>query len=252
MFTKAIVRIPGKNFHEGITSFINSNPDYRLALKQHKAYLDALRLCGLELNILEPDLSYPDGTFVEDTAIVTEKVAVITRPGNKKRRGEEKAIKKILSGFKPIEIITAPGRLDGGDILRVENHFFTGLSSRTNIEGAKQLEQILIKYGYTSSMVNIENILHLKSGINYIGENNLVISEELAGLKEFYGFNKITVGEDEIYAANCVLINDFLLIPLGYPVTKEKLENEGYKIIEIEMSEFRKMDGGLTCLSLRF
>ena len=182
---------------------------------------------------------------IKHTAIVTEKVAVITRPGDSRRLGGEIKIKEVLSKYKSIEDIEHPGNIDGGDVLRVEDHFFVGLSNRTNEEGTFQLGSILSKYDYTSSMIPVKKALHLKSGANYIGNNNLVITNELADINDFIKFNKILINDDESYSANCLLVNDFLLIPKGYPYTKEKLMASGYHVLEPDVSEFRKMDGGV-------
>jgi dimethylargininase len=248
--TKAIVRKPGRNFAEGITTSGLGKPVFDKALEQHAAYCSALIKCGLELIILEADERYPDGCFVEDTAIVTEEVAVITKPGAASRSGEEAEISKILSGFKKIERIEHPGNLDGGDILRVEDHYFIGISERTNREGARQLSEILSRYGYTASSVIVSSGLHLKSGIGYLGNDNFI---SVDGFSEISGdSNVIILDSDESYSANCLFVNNFLLIPRGYPKSKMKIVQLGYDIIELEMSEFRKMDGGLTCLSLLF
>jgi dimethylargininase len=250
MYTKAIVRRPGRNFAEGITTSNLGKPDFEKALQQHSAYCDALIGCGLELIVLESDERYPDGCFVEDTAIVTSEVAVITRPGAESRIGEEAEISEILSQFRKIETIKLPGTLDGGDVLRVENHFFTGISGRTNMDGARQLSEILSKYGYTASETEVGEGLHLKSGIAYLGKGNFISIE---GFSKIAGSSGIIISDlQESYSANCLRVNDFLLIPKGFPKSKKKIVELGYNIIELEMSEFRKMDGGLTCLSLLF
>ena len=250
MYTKAIVRRPGRNFSEGITTSTLGKPDFRKALEQHSAYCDALAGCGLELLVLEADERYPDGCFVEDTAIVTGEVAVITRPGAESRLGEEAEISNTLSEFRKIETIKLPGTLDGGDVLRVENHFFIGISGRTNREGARQLSGILSKYGYTASEEEVGEGLHLKSGIAYLGKGYFISA---AGFSKIAGSSGIIISDqEESYSANCLPVNDFLLIPKGFPKTKKKIVELGYNIIELDMSEFRKMDGGLTCLSLLF
>ena len=252
MFKYALVREPGRNFCQGITTSELGLPDYKKALQQHKAYCEALRKCGLKLVILKPEIRFPDGEFVEDTAVVTERCAVITRLGAETRRGEEFKIKKVLQKFKKIKIIKPPGTVDGGDILRAGNHFYIGLSERTNKEGANQLGFILAKYGYGFKTIPVKKVLHLKTGITYIGRNNMVTIDKFAKNKEFSNFNIIKIDKSESYSANCLLINNFLLIPKGFPKTKEKLQALGYKILEIDMSEFQKMDGGLTCLSILF
>ena len=250
MHSKAIVRRPGRNFANGITTTNLGKPVYEKALEQHAAYCDALERCGVELIILEADERYPDGCFVEDTAIVNGKVAVITHPGAASRRGEEVEISRVLSGFRTLETIAFPGTLEGGDILKVENHYFIGLSGRTNKEGADQLAAILSKYGFTSSEIKVEAGLHLKSDIAYLGKGNFISTPAFS--KMIYPANTIILDQDESYSANCLLINDILLIPRGFPKSKTKIADLGYNIIELEMSEFRKMDGGLTCLSLLF
>jgi dimethylargininase len=248
MHTKAIVRKPGRNFSDGITTANIGKPDFEKALEQHQGYCNALIKCGLELTILEADEKFPDGCFVEDTAIITKEIAVITRPGALTRLGEEVKIAKILSKYRKIETIEFPGNVDGGDILKTDDHFFIGISKRTNREGARQLTGILSKYGYTASEILVESVIHLKSGIGYLGKGNFISIDEFS--KKIPPANIINVNQDENYSSNCLLVNDIVLIPKGFPKSKQKIIELGYNIIEIEMSEFRKMDGGLTCLSL--
>jgi dimethylargininase len=250
MHSKAIVRRPGRNFANGITTTNLGKPVYEKALEQHAAYCDALERCGVELITLEADERYPDGCFVEDTAIVNGKVAVITHPGAASRRGEEVEIARVISGYRKTETIAFPGTLEGGDILKVGNHYFIGLSGRTNKEGADQMAAILSKYGFTSSEIKVEAGLHLKSDIAYLGKGNFISTPAFS--KMIYPANTIILDQDESYSANCLLVNDILLIPKGFPKSKTKIADLGYNIIELEMSEFRKMDGGLTCLSLLF
>ena len=253
MFSRAIVRRPCKKFSEGLSTSNLGLPIYKIAISQHLKYVTALEKCGLEVIVLDPDEEYPDSTFVEDTAVVNEKVAIITNPGAKSRNGEEVAINQVLDKYYDnIESIKDPGTLDGGDVMRIENHYYIGISKRTNVEGARQLTKILEKHRFKCSTVNLINFLHLKSGINYIGDNNLLVSGEFTDNQLFKNFNRIKVGKEEIYAANCVRINDQILMPKGYDKTKKSLQELEYEIIELEMSEFRKMDGGLSCLSIRF
>jgi dimethylargininase len=252
MFTKAIVRFPAENFDQGISQSGSGRPDYAKALEQHASYCEALKKCGLTLIYLDADPRYPDSTFVEDTAIVTSSVAIIARPGDQRRLGEELAIGEVLTGYRNIEKIIPPGCIDGGDILQVNSHFFIGLSDRSNREGATQLQSILETYGYSSSTIAVGNMLHLKSGINHLGKNSLIAREEMMHHEALKPYDLVSVSPDEDYAANIVLINDYLLIPKGFPKTKEKLLQKGFSLLELDMSEFQKMDGGLSCLSLRF
>lgn len=256
IFNHAIVRPPGKNFADGLTSKDQGKPDLDLALKQHAAYCTALEKSGLNLTKLESDSEFPDSTFVEDTAILTSHMAILARPGAASRRGEVSRIKPIIDQFYPsLHTIQSPGTLDGGDICHAEEHFFIGISKRTNEEGAQQLADLLDQHGYTSSFVNIRGIndlLHLKSGVAYIGDHRLVLVEVLQELSTFRNFEIIPVDPEENYATNCVRVNDFVLLATGYPILEKKISKLGYTLIPLEMTEFQKMDGGLSCLSLRF
>lgn len=253
MFSNAIVRKPGKSIANGLTSAELGKPDYHKALQQHTSYVAALKECGLKVRVLEADEAFPDSTFVEDTALLTPHCAIITNPGAASRRGEIIGIKNVLSEFYPvITEIMEPGTVEAGDIMMVGSHFYIGLSRRTNLAGAKQLLQILEKYSMSGSLVKLEEVLHLKTGLSYLENSNLVVSAEFVNNAEFRKFNQIVVPEEESYAANCVWINDFVIAASGYPKTVEKIKNKGYPVIEIDVSEFRKVDGGLSCLSLRF
>ena len=261
MFTHAIGRVPADNFADGLTSVELGVPEFDLAMAQWEAYCAALESCGLVLTCLEADLRYPDSTFVEDAAVLTPHAAMLTRPGAASRMGEVAAMASAVRRFYPeAEEIVAPGTIDGGDICEAGKHFFLGISHRTNEEGARQLNDHLARYGYTSSWVDVRgmtSILHLKSGISYIGpgkvgESTLVVMEEMADWPEFSGFDLLPISKEESYGANCVRVNDRVLVAKGYPKLFEELLRRGYDPLELDMSEFRKMDGGLSCLSLRF
>ena len=252
MFNYAITRKPGKDFAAGLTTANLGMPDFNLIIEQHHAYVGVLQTLGLEVETLEPLPGYPDAYFVEDVAIITAEIAVITNPGAKDRAGEAQYIGHILTKYRSVARIQSPGKLDGGDVLQVGNHFYIGVSARTNEEGARQLGQILRHNGYKCEDVPVSGGLHLKSDVSYIGQNTLLITEALAGSKAFVNYDKILVGEDETYAANSLLVNNRILTPKGFPDTKGKLITAGFDIIEIETSEVQKMDGGLSCMSLRF
>jgi len=256
MFTKAIVRQPSENFADGLTSADLGVPDPGKAVVQHRAYCEALVRCGLELIELEADPGYPDSTFVEDTAMLTERCAVIMRPGAPSRTGEIVSMAETLGRFYDrLDRIEPPGTIDGGDVCQIENHFVIGISERTNEEGARQLSKYLEAAGFNSGHIDIRGtrgLLHLKSGITYLGENRVLVTETLAGEKQLQGFELVDVPRGEEYAANCIRVNDHVLFAAGFPKTKATLTELGYNLIELEMSEFEKMDGGLSCLSLRF
>ena len=253
MFSHAIARKPGPNFAQGLTTAVNGEPPrYKSLLNQHEKYITALRSIGLEVTLLDALPDHPDAYFVEDTAVVAAEVAVITNPGADARKGEEKSIAPVLARHRKTEKIQPPGTLDGGDVLQIGKHFFIGVSERTNNEGAGQLSHILRGYGYTCTTVAVGEGLHFKSGVNYVGKNTLLVTEDFAAKEQLKGYDTIVVDRDESYAANTLLINNHLLIPRGYPGTHKKLEVLGFKTIELDTSEVRKMDGALTCMSIRF
>ncbi len=253
MFTQAIARKPAKNFAQGLTTTASAKPpQYKLLLKQHETYIETLKSCGLKVTILDPLPDYPDAYFVEDTAVITPDVAVITNPGAETRKGEAESMAPVLAEFRKIEHIRAPGTVDGGDVLQVDNHFFIGLSERTNKEGAGQLGRILENYGNTWDTVPVGAGLHFKSSVNYVGKNTLLVTADFTDREQLSGYDKIVVEKAEAYAANTLLVNEHLLTPAGFPGTRKQLEVLGFEIIELETSEVRKMDGGLTCMSIRF
>jgi len=237
----------------GLTTANLGKPDYQLALTQHQTYIEAIKECGLEVTVLEANENYPDSTFVEDTALLTPHCAIITNPASHSRNGEIIELSQVIENFYPIvESIATPGTLEGGDVMMVGNHFYIGLSERTNLFGANQLIGILAKYGLLGSTIPVENALHLKSGVSYLENNNLLVTRSFINKSEFQKYNLILVDDDESYAANSLWINDRVLFPKGFPKTKKKIERAGYTTIEVDVSEFRKLDGGLSCLSLRY
>ncbi len=255
-FRRALVRPPASNFADGLTTVDLGVPDFETALAQHERYCEALERCGLALTRLPPDFRYPDSTFVEDTAILTGGVAILTRPGAPSRQGEVAAIEESLSSFfSGFARIAAPGTVDGGDVCEAGRHVFIGLSERTNAEGARQLARDLAGAGLTSSVVDIRGvapILHLKSGIAWLDARRLVVIEELAEDPAFRGWDLAPVASEEAYAANLVTVNGSVLVAEGFPRLAQTLRDLGHRPLALDMSEFRKMDGGLSCLSLRF
>ena len=253
MFSRAIVRTPFENLVNGITTANLGLPDYNLALIQHQGYVDALRKCGLEVIVLDANEGFPDSTFVEDTALLTPRCAVITNPGALSRKGETVDIRKVISNYySEIAEIREPGTLEAGDVTMVGDHYYIGLSQRTNEDGAKQLIDILESYGMTGSAIKLEKVLHLKTGVSYLEKNNFVVAGEFITHPEFQKYNRLKIDDDESYAANCVWVNDHVLVAKGFPKAQKLIKENGYNIIEVDVSEFQKLDGGLSCLSLRF
>ena len=254
-YRKAITRPPCDNFADGLTHGLLGEPDVALAKKQHQAYVAALRSCGAEVLVLHPDNDHPDSCFTEDEAIVTDRMAVIPSMCRPSRRGEEVRMRPIIEALYGgrIEEIKAPGTLEGGDICRDGDHFFIGISSRTNEEGARQMAAIAEKYGFTYDFCDIRGIriLHLTTGMSYIGDRTVICCPDFKDLPALKNYRVIVTSPKEAYAANCVRMNGKVIMPAGFRGTEKKLLKAGFEVVRVPMSEFEKQDGGLSCLSLR-
>ncbi len=255
-FTRAIVRPPSATLVDGLTTAGLGAPDLPTALAQHAAYVAALEECGLAITALPPDDRFPDSTFVEDTAVLARGLAVLCRPGAPSRAGEVEAIRAAVEAFFPSPAaIEAPGTVDGGDVCEAGDHVFIGVSERTNEEGARQLAALLATRGLGSTLVDVRGIpglLHLKSGIAWLGERTLALAEPFVSRAEFAGWSPLRLPPEESYAANAVLVNGRVLVPAGFPIFEAAVRALGLTPLPLAMSEFRKLDGGLSCLSLRF
>jgi len=252
MFNKAIVRTPAKSLVNGITTAGLGEPDYQLALEQHRQYIAALESCGLTVEVMAADEHFPDSMFIEDTALLMPRCAIVTNPGAASRQGEVNEVSiQLKKYYDKVEAIQAPGTVDAGDIMMVGDFCYIGLSERTNRDGATQMIKLLQSCGYNGSMVPISESLHLKSSVSYLEDNNLVVTGELCDKAEFADFKQLQIDEAERYAANCVWINGRVLVATGFPRSAEMIRKMGYTVIELDVSEFRKLDGGLSCLSLR-
>jgi len=251
----AILEPPSSSFSQGLTTAGLGTPELDLALRQHQRYGAALEACGVEVLYQDPDPDHPDACFVEDVAIVTERGFLLTRPGAPSRQGEVTRMAKTLSRFQDhIPVIQAPGTVDGGDVCQAGDHFWIGLSKRTNPEGARQLGAWLNSLGFTHTTVSMDglDLLHLRSGLGFLGKGRVAIVEELSDRDAFRDYEHVPVTPKERYAANCMRINDRILIPSGHPKFEANLRDLGYETIALDMSEFQKMDGGISCLSLRW
>jgi len=255
-FTRAIVRPPAATFAAGITSSGLGPPDLALALEQHEAYCRTLERLGLSLVRLPPDPGFPDSTFVEDAAIVTSRGAILTRPGAPSRVGEVTALGAALGQWFPeLDRITAPGTVDGGDVCEAGEHFFIRVSDRTNAEGAAQLAAWLAAHGFGSSTIDLREVpglLHLKTGLAWLGGRRLLAVGGVARHEALRAWEVVEVPKGEEYAANCIRVNDAVLVARGFPKTAALLRAMGHEVVELDMSEYRKMDGGLSCLSVRW
>ena len=267
-YTHAIVRYLSDSFSQGVTTAGLGYPNVKKAREQHEKYCKTLEDNGIKL-IRLPELEYfPDSVFVEDIAIKVNHTFVIGRAGVQSRRGENTDVVKVLDKRFDLEFIKFPGTIEGGDVIRIRDHYFIGLSSRTNYHGIIQFINILDKEGFTYSIIPVRNVLHLKTGISvlesmklYGSYFNIIFCEEFFYKWFVYPFltpNILTssytfmVGKDESYAANILKLNDStVVVPKGYPIVWSKVKSLA-KVIELDMSEFQKMDGSLTCLSILF
>ena len=257
LFTKAIVRTLAKSVINGIDDYAGEGqPDYQLAIKEHQNYVATLNDLGITTTILGPLEDYPDSCFVEDPAVVFDDFAVITNPARSTRQRERELIKPAIKQFytdHQIFEITSPGTLEGGDVMPVDNNvIYVGRSARTNQAGIDQFTKIAAKFGKIVKAVPVQNVLHLKTGTTYMGDNKLLVAGEYIDSPYFKGFDQLKVPTGEDYAANCINTGNGVIMPAGFPGVKKLLEDNGFTTREVNMSEFSKIDGGLTCLSLRF
>jgi dimethylargininase len=257
MFTKAITRKPCKALIDGISTsmFGEGTPDYERAIGQHNKYVETLRSLGLEVLDLPGDERYPDSCFVEDPAVVMSECAIITNPATDSRNGEKHEIISAIKEFytdDQIFHIEAPGTMEGGDVMQVDKHFYVGLSDRTNEEGVRQFAEIVSQFGYEVTAVPVTEGLHLKDFAVYLDKGNLLVTAVMNEAPAFADFNRLVIDADELYAINSLYINGTVLVPEGYPKTLKIIQDLGYPVKLVDTGEFRKIDGSLTCLSLRF
>ncbi len=252
MMESAITRKPGSDFSQGLTTTWGPPPVYDRAVFQHKAYVDALGSLGLTVLELPEARGFPDACFIEDTAVVLAELAVVTRPGAISRRGETGTVRSALEPVRPLAVIEPPGTLEGGDVLVAGRSVFIGISKRTNPEGARQLAGHLAPLGYRCCRVPVAGGLHLKSGISLVSADTLIMAEAYRHRPEFRRFRRIIPIPEDVDACNCLWVNGTVLMPRGFPRVRDLLDSLDLPLVEVTISEFQKMDGGLTCLSLRF
>lgn len=243
---------PGRNITEGIALTVGI-PDYERAVVQHRHYCDALRKCGVNVTVLEGNATSPDKCFVSNTAIVTESLAVVGISSDDiAERAKQKDVASALAGTKILKFITTPGILSARDVLQLDGHFYIGLSPQTNQEGAAQLAFFLNEYGYKVTMVVLPETpaVSLNTAATYLGSNRVLIREEIARHPAFAAYEKTIVPYKERGAANAVVANGTLIMAAGYAETLQAVRLLGLPVIEVNISEFEKLGGGLGCLSL--
>jgi dimethylargininase len=249
----AITRGVGASLSSCDLTFLTRAPiDLAEAIRQHAGYCAALIEAGIALEMLAADQNLPDAVFVEDTAIVLDELAVITRPLSEMRRREVATVNAALKRHRPRVFIQGPGTLEGGDVLRVGRRFFVGLSSRTNQAGYAQFSRIAEHHGYRVAPVRVGGCLHLKSAVTPLDEETLLINPNWTETGQFSGLSQVQVPLTEPFAANCLSINGMVHLSARWVRTRELLEQRGYATKALWITEFEKAEAGLTCLSIIF
>lgn len=253
-FTRILARRPADNFADGLTTVDLGQPNIALAMQQYDYYLDALRDCGLDVTVLPPDDRFPDGHFVEDPIVIFRDMAFLCRSGAGSRRGEPQSLAQHLSHLRQIAIQGDDAFIDGGDVLFCADRVLIGISERTNIAGASQLRDALltVQADLYVEFVPFSGVLHLKSGLTELAPNVLLHDPKMKLESPITFAEVIDLPADEGYAADVMPVNDSIFIPKGYPTVRTLAERYYDPVVALDMSEFQKMDGGLTCLSLRY
>ena len=252
-FTHAIVRQPAKSIVKGLRAVDIGSPDYDQMICDHNDYVEALVSAGVKVISLTALDKFPDGQFVEDTALCLPEAVILMRPGAPSRLGEVCEIEPQLRDlFKTVYEIEKPGHIEGGDILVTGKEILVGRSARTNENGVSQLSEIVTPLGYVMREVfTPPEILHFKTDCSLLGPDEILSTKRLQNSGCFDGYKVVNVADGEEASANAIRVNDYVIMPAGFPNTKATLEDHGYKVKAINNTECAKLDGGMSCLSLR-
>jgi dimethylargininase len=226
--------------------------DYPAAARQHAAYEACLERLGCRLQQIPAGEDLPDSVFIEDTALVLDEAAVITRPGAASRRGETALVAQALAAYRPLLFIEAPAALDGGDVLRLGRTLYVGISQRSNLDGIEQLGWLLEPFGYTVQGLPLSGCLHLKSAVTQASGDTLLLNPRWIDPGLFTGWRLVEVDPAEPFAANALLLGDALVYSTAYAHTTARLEAAGLRVCPVDVSELAKAEGGVTCCSLIF
>jgi len=249
----AITRQVSPSINQCELTYLERQPiDFELAQDQHEKYEDVLHSLGMRVISLTAEADLPDSVFVEDTAIVLDEVAVITRPGADSRKPEIFSIANTLSSFRKLDYIKAPASLDGGDVLVIGKTIFIGFSSRSNYLALEQMRYILSPYGYTIKGVETSGCLHLKSAVTQVAEKTILINPDWIDKNNFPEMDYIKINASEPFSANVLLIGKSVIFPDAFPNTRKRLQAAGITVIPVSVSELAKAEGGVTCCSLIF
>ncbi len=252
MSVVAITHLPSPRMSDALRTFIDVQPiDLALAARQHEAYRAMLERAGATVVVLDANLAHADAVFVEDTAIVLDEVAVLTAMGAPSRRAEPAGIEPELRRHRAEVVrIEAPATIEGGDVLRVGKTVFVGVTARTNAAGMDALDVVLRRFGYTLRSVRIDGCLHLKTACTALPDGRLLVSPGWVDERDLDGFGIVHVADDEPDAANVALVNGRVLAASAHPRTLEQLRGLGFDVDAVDLSEFAKAEGCVTCLSI--
>jgi dimethylargininase len=225
--------------------------DVEKAARQHQAYNACLAQFGVQVLMLPVQHQFPDAVFIEDTAVVVDEVAIVTRMGTPTRRRETRAVSDLLVKYRPIQYIIAPATVEGGDVIQVDRTLYVGVSNRTNERGVSMLRTILAPYDYRVVAVPVKRCLHLSTGCSYLGQCTILANPAWVDTSKMKEFVVIETPKAEPWGANVLKLGDVIVTPDGFPQTRKLLEEQGFKVITLDISEFQKAEGGLSCLSLR-
>ena len=235
-----------------LTFLHRSAIDFGLAQQQHRDYQSALSSLGCEVVVVPAPPGLADSVFIEDTALVLDDIAVMLRPGVASRQPEVAGVAEVLQQYKPLKAIEPPGTIDGGDLLRVGNRIFAGLSTRSNQSGIQQLRDIVSDFGMTVETVETTKCLHLKSAVSEVAPGTLLINTDWISSLAFKDFEMIPVDKEETHAANALRIGKNLIYPSSFPRTMDALVNRGIDVLPVDLTELQKAEGAVTCCSLIF
>lgn len=253
-FTRAITRRPAASMVDGLRAVDMGTPDLEQMLQDHAAYVATLKETGAEVIELEPLEDFPDAMFVEDSALCLPEGAILMRPGAPSRRGEVAEIAPSLRCvYDNVLEILGPGFIEGGDILTTSREILVGRSARTDAAGIAELTELVRPWGHeVREVMTPPGVLHFKTDCSLLDGETILSTRRLADLGCFEGYRIIHTAEGEDAAANTIRFNEFVIMPAGFPKTAETLREAGYEVREINNSECAKLDGGMSCLSLRF
>lgn len=252
-FSHAICRKPSRSIVDGLRAVDTGTPDLDLFEKHHADYVAALRETGAEVAVLDALEAYPDATFVEDAALCLQEGAVIMRPGAPSRLGEAAEMAPHLEQLYGKVVRVTDGFIEGGDILTTEREILIGLSSRTDKAGVAEFTRLVDQWGYTVRVVDTPaGVLHFKTDCSLLDEETILSTKRLDASGCFKGYKVIHVADGEEACANTIRFNNLVIMPAGFPRTRDALDHAGYSVREIGNSEAAKLDGGMSCLSLRF